>query len=229
MHTRRILLAFSLAASAASVAFADLVELTPSSNNASEDRIEQLTRTLAQGSYAESNDIDLPAETRMNVQLREKTIELNNESLAKKYRSTSPKTYSGNTYSWLVSHPLPDMKRVSSNFGGRTMGGRAENHSGLDLSAPSGTPIYATGPGVVTKSGWGTGYGQYVEINHGNGYLTRYAHASRLIARVGDRVEAGEHIANVGCTGRCTGPHLHYEVVKDGQRKNPSTYLAMLP
>ncbi|MFH7765399.1 M23 family metallopeptidase [Acinetobacter sp. BSP-28] len=229
MHTRRILLAFSLAASAASVAFADLVELTPNSNNASVDRIEQLTRTLAQGSYAESNDIDIPAETRMNVQLREKTIELNNESLAKKYRLTSSKTYSGNPYSWLVSHPLPDMKRVSSNFGGRTMGGRAENHSGLDLSAPSGTPIYATGPGVVTKSGWGTGYGQYVEINHGNGYLTRYAHASRLIARVGDRVEAGEQIANVGCTGRCTGPHLHYEVVKDGQRKNPSTYLAMLP
>ena len=121
------------------------------------------------------------------------------------------------------------MNRVSSNYGGRTMGGRAENHSGLDMSAPSGTAIYATGPGVVTKSGWGTGYGQYVEINHGNGYLTRYAHASRLIARVGDKVQAGEHIANVGCTGRCTGPHLHYEVVKDGQRKNPSTYLAMLP
>ncbi len=83
--------------------------------------------------------------------------------------------------------------------------------------------------GIVTKSGWGTGYGQYVEINHGNGYLTRYAHASRLMVRVGDQVSAGDHIANVGCTGRCTGPHLHYEVVKDGQRKNPSTYLAMLP
>jgi murein DD-endopeptidase MepM/ murein hydrolase activator NlpD len=121
------------------------------------------------------------------------------------------------------------MKRVSSSYGGRTMGGRAENHSGLDMSATSGTAIYATGPGVVTKSGWGTGYGQYVEINHGNGYLTRYAHASRLIARVGDQVQAGEHIANVGCTGRCTGPHLHYEVVKDGERKNPSPYLAMLP
>jgi len=227
MHTRRILLAFSLAASAASVAFADLVELN--SNDGSTDRIEQLTRTLAQGSYAESNDIDLPAETRMSVKLREKTVELNNESLAKKYGSSTSKSYSNNPYSWLVAHPLPDMKRVSSSYGGRTMGGRAENHSGLDLSAPSGTAIYATGPGVVTKSGWGTGYGQYVEINHGNGYLTRYAHASRLIARVGDQVQAGEHIANVGCTGRCTGPHLHYEVVKDGQRKNPSAYLAMLP
>ena len=219
MHTRRILLAFSLAASAASVAFADLVELN--SNDVSTDRIEQLTRTLAQGSYVESNDIDLPAETKMSVQLREKTVELNNESLAKKYGSSTSKSYSNNPYSWLVSHPLPDMNRVSSNY--------AENHSGLDMSAPSGTAIYATGPGVVTKSGWGTGYGQYVEINHGNGYLTRYAHASRLIARVGDKVQAGEHIANVGCTGRCTGPHLHYEVVKDGQRKNPSTYLAMLP
>lgn len=227
MHTRRILLAFSLAASAASVAFADLVELN--SNDGSTDRIEQLTRTLAQGSYVESNDIDLPAEIQMSVQLREKTVELNNESLAKKYGSSTSKSYSNNPYSWLVSHPLPDMNRVSSNYGGRTMGGRAENHSGLDMSAPSGTAIYATGPGVVTKSGWGTGYGQYVEINHGNGYLTRYAHASRLIARVGDKVQAGEHIANVGCTGRCTGPHLHYEVVKDGQRKNPSTYLAMLP
>lgn len=206
---------------------ADLVELN--SNDVSTDRIEQLTRTLAQGSYVESNEIDLPAEIQMSVQLREKTVELNNESLAKKYGSSTSKSYSNNPYSWLVSHPLPDMNRVSSNYGGRTMGGRAENHSGLDMSAPSGTAIYATGPGVVTKSGWGTGYGQYVEINHGNGYLTRYAHASRLIARVGDKVQAGEHIANVGCTGRCTGPHLHYEVVKDGQRKNPSTYLAMLP
>jgi len=226
MHTRRILLAFSLAASAASVAFADLVELN---SDVSTDRIEQLTRTLAQGSYAESNDIDIPAETKMSVKLREKTVELNNESLAKKYGSSTSTSYSNNPYSWLVAHPLPDMKRVSSTYGGRTMGGRAENHSGLDMSAPSGTAIYATGPGVVTKSGWGTGYGQYVEINHGNGYLTRYAHASRLIARVGDQVKAGEHIANVGCTGRCTGPHLHYEVVKDGQRKNPSAYLAMLP
>ena len=230
MHTRRILLAFSLAASAASVAFADLVELN--SNNVSTDRLERLTYTLSQGSYAETDEIDVPSETRkMSVKLREKPVELNNESLAKKYGSStnSSKNYSNTAYSWLVSHPLPDMKRVSSDYGGRTMGGRAEKHSGLDLSAPSGTPIYATGPGVITKSGWGTGYGQYVEINHGNGYLTRYAHASRLVARVGDRVQAGEQIANVGCTGRCTGPHLHYEVVKDGQRKNPSTYLAMLP
>ncbi|MBJ9372382.1 MULTISPECIES: M23 family metallopeptidase [Acinetobacter] len=225
MHTRRILLAFTLAVSAATATFADLIQ-TP-------DRLEKLSKTLSQGSY-NPDDLDLPASAKMNVTLRssDAPIELNNASIAKKYGSSSNSTsrYSASSpYSWLVTHPLPDMKRVSSDFGGRTMGGRAEHHSGLDLSAPSGTPIYATGPGIVTKSGWGTGYGQYVEINHGNGYITRYAHASRLIARVGDQVKAGEHIANVGCTGRCTGPHLHYEVVKDGQRKNPSSYLAMLP
>ena len=225
MHTRRILLAFTLAASAATAAFSDLVQ--------SPDRLEQLSKTLSQGSY-NPDDLDLPASAKMNITLRSQDapIELNNASIAKKYGSSanSASRYTANSpYSWLVTHPLPDMKRVSSDFGGRTMGGRAEHHSGLDLSAPSGTPIYATGPGIVTKSGWGTGYGQYVEINHGNGYITRYAHASRLIARVGDQVKAGEHIANVGCTGRCTGPHLHYEVVKDGQRKNPSSYLAMLP
>ena len=237
MHSRRILLAFSLAVSAASAAFADLVQLDVN-NTSTPDRLEQLTKTLSQGSYRSAEDLDIPANTSVDVKLRKSTsIELNNATLAAKYGSSlkNSNTYSANAYSnnsaysWLVSHPLPNMKRVSSDFGGRTMGGRAEKHSGLDMSAPSGTPIYATGPGVVTKSGWGTGYGQYVEINHGNGYITRYAHASRLVARVGDQVQAGEHIANVGCTGRCTGPHLHYEVVKDGQRKNPSTYLAMLP
>ncbi|WP_445116853.1 M23 family metallopeptidase [Acinetobacter sp. WZC-1] len=232
MHSRRILLAFSLAASAASVAFADLVQLDASNGNTAPDRLTQLSRTLSQGSYAHPDDMDIPASTSLNVKLRNqsKPIELNNDSLAKKYSSGTSANYSANSqYSWLVTHPLPDMKGISSHFGSRKMGGRTEHHSGIDLAAPSGTPIYATGPGMVTKSGWGKGYGQYIEINHGNGYVTRYAHASRLIARVGDRVEAGEHIANVGCTGRCTGPHLHYEVVKDGQRRNPSTYLAMLP
>lgn len=218
MSIKRIIFAFSIAATTISTAFADLVDLN-AVNNQSMDRIEQLTKSLNSSS------------TKMSVTLRDKNkaIEIDNESLEKKYGLNVSSNFnaSNNPYSWLVTHPLPSA-RVSSNYGGRTMGGRAENHSGLDLAAPAGTPIYATGPGIVTKSGWGTGYGQYVEINHGNGYLTRYAHASRLIVNVGDQVEAGDHIANVGCTGRCTGPHLHYEVVKDGQRKNPSSYLAML-
>lgn len=119
--------------------------------------------------------------------------------------------------------------RVSSNFGYRTMGGRGEYHPGIDLAAPTGTPIYATGSGVVTKSGWGRGYGNYVEIDHGNGYITRYGHASRLLVSVGESVKANQQIAAVGCTGRCTGPHVHYEVLRNGQRQNPATYLALAP
>ena len=231
-HSRRILLAFSLAASAASVAFADYQNITQTTAG---DRLEQLSQTLAQGSYTHPDDLDLPALSNVSVKLREKTIELNNATIEKKYgrsaissQDNAP-TFSANTgYSWMVSHPLQE-GRVSSTWGTRTLLGSTRHHSGVDLSAPSGTPIYSTGSGVVTKSGWGSGYGQYVEIDHGNGYITRYAHASRLIVNAGDRVSAGEHIANVGCTGRCTGSHLHFEVVKDGQRKNPSTYLAMLP
>ncbi len=241
MYTRRAFLAFALAASTTSGAFAELTEAS--------DRISELTQTLelASGSYLgedDNPDMDIPGHAQMTVKLRDSSAQpvttvFNNKTIEEKYgaslsNSQSYKVAKVNNlssvtgHSWLVSHPLPS-GRVSSNYGGRVMNGRAENHSGLDLAAPTGTPIYATGPGIVTKSGWGTGYGQYVEINHGNGYITRYAHASRLIARVGDRVAAGDHIANVGCTGRCTGPHLHYEVVKDGQRKNPSTYLALLP
>lgn len=217
MQLRRVLLAFSLAATTAPAVFADLIEQKPV---ASADRLGDLARAV-QGSY------EAP---KLNANIRgEQATEIDNNYMTNKYGSNTSAQFSTTGLSWLVTHPLPDMARVSSSYGGRTMGGRAEHHSGLDLSAPSGTPIYATGPGVVTKSGWGTGYGQYVEINHGNGYITRYAHASRLIATVGQSVKAGDHIANVGCTGRCTGPHLHYEVVKDGQRKNPSTYLAMLP
>lgn len=234
MHMRRILLAFSLAASAASVAFADYQNIGQATDG---DRLEQLSKTLAQGSYSHPDDIDLPAVSNVSVKLREKTIELNNATIERKYgRSAISSTaednapsFSANTgYSWLVNHPLQE-GRVSSTWGNRTLLGTTRHHSGVDLAAPSGTAIYSAGSGVVTKSGWGSGYGQYVEIDHGNGYITRYAHASRLMVNAGDRVSAGEHIANVGCTGRCTGPHLHFEVVKDGQRKNPTTYLAMLP
>src|SRR5690606_7000114 len=134
MHFRRILLTFSLAASAASVAFADLVDLT--AENGSVDRLEQLTRTLAQGSYTQSEDGFIPAQSKLNVQLHEKPVELNNATIEKKYGTTKSSSnasasFSSSPYSWLVAHPLPVMKRDSSIYGGRTMNGRAETHSGL--------------------------------------------------------------------------------------------------
>ena len=229
MHIRRFLLALSVASSAMSVAFADYQQLN-SADTA--DRLEQLSRTLSQGSYSHPDNVDVAGSSSVQTahrSLNEPSTLLTNATLNQRYgnASFSSSSFAGGQ-SWLQVHPLPTA-RVSSSYGGRVMGGRAENHSGLDLAAPTGTAIMATGPGTVTKSGWGTGYGNYVEIDHGNGYLTRYAHASRLNVSVGDYVKAGQHIANVGCTGRCTGPHLHYEVVRNGQRQNPSTYLAMLP
>ena len=236
MHMHRFLLALTVSSMTMSAAFADYQEL----NTNQPDQLGQLIAgTITQGSYSHTDNMDIPASSNVQTATRsasEKPIFLTNDTIVQKYgasaisqSSSSKSTQFSNTgYSWLKAHPLPNA-RVSSNYGTRTMSGRAENHSGLDLAAPSGTPIYATGPGTVTKSGWGTGYGQYIEIDHGNGYVTRYAHASRLLASVGDYVKAGEHIANVGCTGRCTGPHLHYEVVRNGKRQNPSTYLALLP
>ena len=214
MHIRRFLLALSFASSAMSVAFADYQSLN---SIESMDRLEQLSRTLGKGSYSQDE------QTISNATLAsasQTSVEFNNASLSK-YASAS-------TGTWMTAHPVPDA-RVSSNYGMRSLLGTTRQHSGIDFSAPTGTAIYASGAGVVTKSGWGSGYGYYVEVDHSNGYKTRYAHASRLIAKVGDYVNAGDHIANVGCTGRCTGPHLHFEVVKNDKRQNPSTYLAMLP
>jgi murein DD-endopeptidase MepM/ murein hydrolase activator NlpD len=128
----------------------------------------------------------------------------------------------------LAVEPVPNA-RVSSAYGYRTMGGRGEFHPGIDLAAPYGTPIYATGEGVVVYSGWMRGYGNFIEIEHGNGYKTRYGHSSRLLVSVGDEVRKDQRIATVGCTGRCTGPHLHYEIVREGKRQDPSMYLAFAP
>jgi len=118
--------------------------------------------------------------------------------------------------------------RVTSPFGYRTLGGR-EFHPGIDLAVPYGSPIYSTGDGVVVYAGWKNGYGNFVEIDHGNGYVTRYGHSSRLLVSVGEQVKKNQEIALVGCSGRCTGPHVHYEVLYNGIRQNPATYLALAP
>jgi murein DD-endopeptidase MepM/ murein hydrolase activator NlpD len=96
-------------------------------------------------------------------------------------------------------------------------------HRGVDFAAPTGTPIYAAGDGRLARVGRYGGYGNYVRIEHGNGYATAYAHLSRFAAgmRSGRRVEQGEVIGYVGSTGRSTGPHLHFEVLKNGEQVDP--------
>lgn len=129
----------------------------------------------------------------------------------------------------LAVRPISSAYRQTSGFGYRSLMGTTRMHKGVDFGAPIGTPIYATGAGVVIHSGPGTGYGRYVEIDHGNGYTTRYAHTSQNYVNVGDRVEVNQRIAAVGNEGRSTGPHLHYEVRQNGMAVNPQTYLALAP
>ncbi|MFZ9394555.1 MAG: M23 family metallopeptidase [Erythrobacter sp.] len=120
-----------------------------------------------------------------------------------------------------------DGARLTSDFGMRNhpvLGGR-RNHQGIDLAAPTGTPIYATADGIVGRADWFSSYGLYVEIDHGADLETRYAHMSRLAVAEGERVRKGDIIGYVGSTGRSTGPHLHYEVRIAGVAVNPIPYM----
>jgi murein DD-endopeptidase MepM/ murein hydrolase activator NlpD len=107
--------------------------------------------------------------------------------------------------------------------------GRVEMHRGLDVAAPRGTPIVATAAGVVTAAGLEEHYGLTVAVDHGNGYVTRYAHNMRNAVRVGARVKRGQVIAYVGSTGRSSSTHVHYEVLKDGVPLNPRYFILREP
>lgn len=126
--------------------------------------------------------------------------------------------------------PLQDAK-LTSGYGMRThpvLGGRRK-HKGIDLAAPSGTPIYATADGIIDRAEWFSSYGLFVEIDHGAELETRYAHMSRLAVAEGQRVSKGDLIGYVGSTGRSTGPHLHYEVRVSGVAVNPIPYMVEAP
>lgn len=120
-----------------------------------------------------------------------------------------------------------DLITLTSNFGVRSdpFNGHARMHQGVDIPGAIGTAVYATADGVVSRAGWAGGYGNMVEINHGNGLQTRYGHMSKLIALPNQRVVRGQLIGLMGSTGRSTGSHLHYEVRIAGAAVNPVPYL----
>lgn len=120
-----------------------------------------------------------------------------------------------------VDHPY-----LSSSYGWRRhpVTGRHAMHEGLDFAAPRGTPILAASGGVVTEARYVPGYGKMVEINHGNGLVTRYAHASSISVKLGELVSKGQQIARVGSTGRSTGAHLHFEVRIAGHPLDPKLF-----
>ncbi len=116
---------------------------------------------------------------------------------------------------------------VSSGFGLRMdpFTGRRAHHAGVDFAAPIGTDVLAVASGIVSDVGERFGYGVLVEINHGNGYTTRYGHNSLAIVRIGDQVRKGQMVARIGSTGRSTGPHVHFEVMLNGKVVNPAQYI----
>jgi len=117
---------------------------------------------------------------------------------------------------------------VSSGFGMRSdpFTGRSTLHAGVDIASRFGSPIRAMGDGITTYSGDRSGYGLTVEITHTSGLVTRYAHTSAVLVQAGDRVKKGQHIAVVGTSGRSTGPHLHFEVLRNGHATNPVSFLS---
>ncbi len=126
-----------------------------------------------------------------------------------------------------VRAPLPVMGRISSPFGNRVdpFGNARAFHSGIDYPNPAGTPVFGAGPGTILFAGWKNGYGKFIEIDHGNGLVTRYAHLSAILVETGQQIGAGELIGKVGSSGRSTGPHLHFEVRRDDLALDPAAYL----
>ncbi|HEY3889250.1 MAG TPA: peptidoglycan DD-metalloendopeptidase family protein [Caulobacteraceae bacterium] len=131
-----------------------------------------------------------------------------------------------------VAHALPLAQptvgtRQASGFGVRTdpITGQPAFHPGLDFAGPIMTPVHATAPGVVSFTGVRNGYGNVVEIDHGHGLKTRFAHLAAIWVSTGQRVAIGEKLGGIGSTGRSTGPHLHYEVWVDGRPQNPERFL----
>jgi murein DD-endopeptidase MepM/ murein hydrolase activator NlpD len=127
-----------------------------------------------------------------------------------------------------LSTPL-EHYQIGSHFGPRRdpFNGRAAFHSGLDFDAGYMSPIYATAPGIVTYAGYRRDYGKVVEIDHGNGIVTLYGHMHRYTVSVGQRVEAHAQIGLLGSTGRASGPHVHYEVIVNGQPEDPERFIGL--
>jgi len=125
-----------------------------------------------------------------------------------------------------IAHPAPG-RAITSRYGNRRdpIIGKTAFHAGIDFRTPTGTPIYATASGTVTKAGRHGGYGKLVEIQHANGLKTRYAHLSKIDVRKGQNINVGIRVGAAGSTGRSTGPHLHYEVRSGEKSTNPMTYL----
>lgn len=143
---------------------------------------------------------------------------------AEKNKNKQVAQYTGGKFNW----PLPGRTTISSGFVHRInpVTKRSENHKGIDIPAPAGTPIQAAAPGTVIIAQWMSGYGNTIVIDHGSGLQTWYGHARSLAVEEGDQVKAGDVVSYVGSTGQSTGNHLHFEVRKNGDPVDPIPYVS---
>lgn len=177
-------------------------------------------------------DVKAPtANAELSVERAALTSELNPE-VAKEEKFTEVMTASGGSItaikdtSGLLAAPVTT-QRITSSFGHRKnpTGPGFMIHSGTDYGVPSGTKVYAAADGVVTVSGWAGHSGNRITLDHGNGLETGYSHNSKLVVKVGQKVKRGDVVALAGSTGNSTGPHVHFEVIVNGQFKDPAGWL----
>ncbi|QCK14875.1 M23 family metallopeptidase [Mangrovivirga cuniculi] len=185
--------------------------------------------------YKKYRELDLPE---VLTDTRKKIDKLNKEMYAQSLSFDEIEELAENKNKMLASIPAiqpirnKELTRLASGYGLRMhpIYKVRKMHWGIDFSAPRGTPIYSTGDGKISRvvrSNKRTGYGNYVEIDHGYGFKTRYAHMQTISVRVGQKVSRGETIGKVGNTGGSTAPHCHYEIMKDGKKVDPILYMIM--
>lgn len=197
-------------------------------------RMDMLSKRLAEDAGLEPDDFVLPEEMRASLmtnhglQASTESVEKSLELKIQQLEALESVLFGLNIdhQSKLAGRPV-EKGWLSSRYGMRkdAFNGRAAMHRGLDYAGKEGDPVIATGAGVVTWSGPRSGYGNLVEIDHGNGLRTRYAHNKENTVIAGDVVTRGQLIALMGSTGRSTGVHVHYEVLIQGQRVDPAGYI----
>jgi len=173
---------------------------------------------------AEDESARVAAEKAAAARAAEQKAEDERDAAEREARLAAERTkYIGGQLAW----PVPDYYTVSSGYGSRTnpISGKSEFHTGIDIAAPSGANVVAAGDGTVILSGYNGGYGYTVIIDHGGGMTTLYGHNSKLYAENGATVKRGELIAKCGSTGYSTGPHVHFEVRKNGSSESPMGYV----
>jgi murein DD-endopeptidase MepM/ murein hydrolase activator NlpD len=152
-----------------------------------------------------------------NLKIRETELEILESMLRdREYRAEVAVAGRPVTWGW-----------ISSAYGERVdpFSGKMAWHAGLDFAGKQGSDVIAVASGVVTHAGKRFGYGEMVEVTHGDGYVTRYGHHAEIVVRVGEIVKKGQVIGKMGSSGRSTGPHVHFEVLKDGRRVDPARYV----